>query len=148
MHPGAASGARRWPPERFAAVVRCLRAAGHRVVLTGGPGEDALVREVAERTGRPGTDVLTGGLPPGRLSALVAEASLLLSGDTGLAHLAVAHGTRSVTLFGPVSPACGGRPPARTTSPCGNPARPATRTATPPTPACCASAPARSPRPA
>ncbi|MFI0191975.1 glycosyltransferase family 9 protein [Streptomyces sp. NPDC017086] len=111
VHPGAASASRRWPAERFAAVVRCLRAAGHRVVLTGGPGEDDLVREVAERGGRPGGDVFTGGLPPGPLSALIAGAALLLSGDTGLAHLAVAHGTRSVTLFGPVSPRLWGPPP-------------------------------------
>ncbi|MFG2352361.1 glycosyltransferase family 9 protein [Streptomyces sp. NPDC048521] len=111
VHPGAASGSRRWPGERFAAVVRCLRAAGHHVVLTGGPGEDALVRSVAERGGQRAQDVLTGGLPFGELSALVAEASLVLSGDTGLAHLAVAHGTRSVTLFGPVSPRLWGPPP-------------------------------------
>jgi ADP-heptose:LPS heptosyltransferase len=110
VHPGAASGSRRWPGERFAAVVRSLRAAGHRVVLTGGPGEDALIRSVAERGGLSGSDVLTGGLPFGELSALVAGASLLLSGDTGLAHLAVAHGTRSVTLFGPVSPRLWGPP--------------------------------------
>lgn len=110
VHPGAASGSRRWPAERFAAVVRCLRAAGHHVVLTGGPGEDALVRSVAERSGQPGHDALTGGLPLGQLSALVAEASLVLSGDTGLAHLAVAYGTRSVTLFGPVSPRLWGPP--------------------------------------
>ncbi|WP_420707561.1 glycosyltransferase family 9 protein [Streptomyces sp. NRRL S-1022] len=111
VHPGAASGSRRWPGERFAAVVRCLHAAGHRVVLTGGPGEDALVRSVAEHSGRRGGDVLTGGLPFGQLSALVAGASLVLSGDTGLAHLAVAHGTRSVTLFGPVAPRLWGPPP-------------------------------------
>ncbi|WP_225811233.1 glycosyltransferase family 9 protein [Streptomyces spinosus] len=111
VHPGAASGSRRWPAERFAAVVRCLRAAGHHVVLTGGPGEDALVRSVAERGGGRGRDVLTGGLPFEELSALVAGASLVLSGDTGLAHLAVAHGTRSVTLFGPVSPRLWGPPP-------------------------------------
>ncbi|MFB0614616.1 glycosyltransferase family 9 protein [Streptomyces sp. AGS-58] len=111
VHPGAASGSRRWPGERFAAVVRCLRAAGHHVVLTGGPGEDALVRSVAERSGRRTGDVLTGGLPFARLSALVAGASLVLSGDTGLAHLAVAHGTRSVTLYGPVSPRLWGPPP-------------------------------------
>ncbi|MEU2716609.1 glycosyltransferase family 9 protein [Streptomyces sp. NPDC007205] len=110
VHPGAASGSRRWPGERFAAVVRCLRAAGHPVVLTGGPGEDALVRSVAERSGQRARDVLTGGLPYAELSALVAEASLVLSGDTGLAHLAVAHGTRSVTLFGPVSPHLWGPP--------------------------------------
>ncbi|WP_333772006.1 glycosyltransferase family 9 protein [Streptomyces sp. IBSBF 3136] len=111
VHPGAASGARRWPGERFAAVVRCLRATGHRVVLTGGPGEEALVRSVAERAGQPASDALTGGLPYGELSALVAGASLVLSGDTGLAHLAVAHGTPSVTLFGPVSPRLWGPPP-------------------------------------
>ncbi|WP_341849406.1 glycosyltransferase family 9 protein [Streptomyces bungoensis] len=111
VHPGAASGSRRWPGERFAAVVRCLRATGHRVVLTGGPGEDALVRSVAERSGLPASDVLAGGLPHAELSALVAEAALMLSGDTGLAHLAVAHGTRSVTLFGPVSPRLWGPPP-------------------------------------
>ncbi|MFF1403958.1 glycosyltransferase family 9 protein [Streptomyces sp. NPDC058294] len=111
VHPGAASGSRRWPGERFAAVVRCLRAAGHHVVLTGGPGEDALVRSVAERSGQRAADVLTGGLPFARLSALIAEASLVLSGDTGLAHLAVAHGTRSVTLFGPVSTRLWGPPP-------------------------------------
>jgi ADP-heptose:LPS heptosyltransferase len=111
VHPGAASGSRRWPGERFAAVVRCLRAAGHHVVLTGGPGEDALVRSVAEHSGQPAGDVLAGGLPPGELSALVADASLVLSGDTGLAHLAVAYGTPSVTLFGPVSPRLWGPPP-------------------------------------
>ncbi|MFJ4580191.1 glycosyltransferase family 9 protein [Streptomyces echinatus] len=111
VHPGAAACSRRWPGERFAAVVRCLRAAGHHVVLTGGPGEDDLVRSVAERSGQPDHDLLTGGLPLGQLSALVAEASLVLSGDTGLAHLAVAHGTRSVTLFGPVSPRMWGPPP-------------------------------------
>ncbi|MEU1710401.1 glycosyltransferase family 9 protein [Streptomyces sp. NPDC005706] len=113
VHPGAASGSRCWPGERFAAVVRCLRAAGHHVVLTGGPGEEALVRSVAERGGQPAGDVLTGGLPLGELSVLVAEASLVLSGDTGLAHLAVAYGTRSVTLFGPVPPRLWGPPPSR-----------------------------------
>ncbi|MFH8342131.1 glycosyltransferase family 9 protein [Streptomyces sp. AM6-12] len=111
VHPGAASGARRWPAERFAAVVRCLRAAGHHVVLTGGPGEGALVRSVAERGGVHQRDVRAGGLPLAELSALVAEASLVLCGDTGLAHLAYAHGTRSVTLFGPVSPRLWGPPP-------------------------------------
>ncbi|MBQ0999491.1 MULTISPECIES: glycosyltransferase family 9 protein [Streptomyces] len=111
VHPGAEAAARRWPAGRYAAVVRHLRTAGHRVVLTGGPREDALVTEVAERAGVPPWDLLPGGLPFPRLSALVAHAALLVSGDTGLAHLAVAHGTPSVTLFGPVPPRLWGPPP-------------------------------------
>nr|WP_225839464.1 glycosyltransferase family 9 protein [Streptomyces sp. NK08204] len=111
VHPGAESAARRWPAERFAELAGRLRSAGHRVVVTGGPTEDALVLRVAERAGLRGGDVLGGGLPFGRLSALVAGATLLVSGDTGLAHLAVAHGTPSVTLFGPVSPRLWGPPP-------------------------------------
>ncbi|MGL5859288.1 MAG: glycosyltransferase family 9 protein, partial [Angustibacter sp.] len=42
LHPGAASGSRRWPPDRWTAVARALRAAGHRVLLTGGPDEREL----------------------------------------------------------------------------------------------------------
>ncbi|MFJ4616666.1 glycosyltransferase family 9 protein [Streptomyces sp. NPDC088812] len=110
VHPGAESAARRWPAGRYAAVVGALRAAGHRVVVTGGPKEDALVLDVAARAGLPGREVLRGGLPFGALSALVARAALVVSGDTGLAHLAVAHATPSVTLFGPVSPRLWGPP--------------------------------------
>ncbi|MDX3525280.1 glycosyltransferase family 9 protein [Streptomyces sp. ID05-39B] len=110
VHPGAESAARRWPAERYAAVARALHGEGHRVVVTGGPGEDVLVRDVAGRAGLPERDVLRGGLPFGELSALVAGAALLVSGDTGLAHLAVAHATPSVTLFGPVAPHLWGPP--------------------------------------
>ncbi|MEE1754697.1 glycosyltransferase family 9 protein [Streptomyces sp. SP18CS02] len=107
VHPGADSGSRRWPAERYAVVVRALRRRGHRVVLTGGPGEDELLERVAPRDG----DVFGGGLPFERLSALFAGAAAVVSGDTGMAHLAVAYGTPSVTLFGPVSPRLWGPPP-------------------------------------
>jgi ADP-heptose:LPS heptosyltransferase len=110
VHPGAESVSRRWPGERFAGLARRLRTAGHRVVLTGGPKEEGLVLDVAARAGLPERDVLHGGLPFNELSALVAHAGLVVSGDTGLAHLAVAHGTPSVTLFGPVSPRLWGPP--------------------------------------
>ncbi len=110
VHPGAESLSRRWPAERYAVVVRRLRAVGHRVVLTGGPAEDALVLDVAQRAGLPPRDLLRGGLPFGELSALLAHAALVVSGDTGLAHLGVAHDTPSVTLFGPVSPRLWGPP--------------------------------------
>ncbi|NJQ05585.1 glycosyltransferase family 9 protein [Streptomyces lonarensis] len=111
VHPGAAARARRWPPERYAAVVRTLRRRGHRVVVTGGPGEEKTAAEVAAAGGAPRRDVLAGDLPFPLLAALVADAACLLSGDTGPAHLAVALGTPSVTLFGPVAPERWGPPP-------------------------------------
>jgi ADP-heptose:LPS heptosyltransferase len=111
IHPGADAEARRWPAVRFAEVAARLRADGHRVVLTGGPGEERLVRDVVRRAGLPGTDVFAGVLSFDRLSALTAHASLLVSGDTGPAHLAVAHATPSVALYGPVSPHRWGPPP-------------------------------------
>ncbi|WP_140394624.1 glycosyltransferase family 9 protein, partial [Streptomyces recifensis] len=76
----------------------------------GGPGEDRLVQDVADSSGVPAGDLLTGGLRFDVLSALVAHAALVVSGDTGIAHLAFAHGTPSVTLFGPVPPALWGPP--------------------------------------
>ncbi|MEI7031716.1 glycosyltransferase family 9 protein [Streptomyces pratensis] len=111
VHPGAEAPARRWPARHYAVVVRRLLAAGCRVVVTGGPGEEELTASVAEEAGLEAENVLSGGLPFAELSALVAGASCLLSGDTGPAHLAVAHETPSVTLFGPVAPRLWGPPP-------------------------------------
>ncbi|MFF8289458.1 glycosyltransferase family 9 protein [Streptomyces sp. NPDC016309] len=115
VHPGADSGSRRWPAERYAVVVRELRRRGHRVALTGGPGEDGLLERVVAGAGGGapdgGLDVFRGGLPFDRLGALFAGAAAVVSGDTGIAHLAVAYGTPSVTLFGPVPPRLWGPPP-------------------------------------
>ncbi|WP_260697078.1 glycosyltransferase family 9 protein [Streptomyces sp. 130] len=113
LHPGADAPARRWPAERYAAVAAALRDAGHRVVVSGGPGEEELCAAIARRAGLGPADVLAGTLTFDALSALVAHAALLVSGDTGPAHLAYAHATRSVTLFGPVAPSLWGPPPDR-----------------------------------
>ncbi|MGI5166665.1 glycosyltransferase family 9 protein [Spirillospora sp. CA-253888] len=110
VHPGAASPARRWPTERFAAVAAALRADGHRVVVTGGPGEAALARRVAELAGLPAGADLSGRTDLLDLAALVAGARLVVCGDTGTGHLATAYRTPSVLLFGPTPPAWWGPP--------------------------------------
>ncbi|HZG04029.1 MAG TPA: glycosyltransferase family 9 protein [Streptomyces sp.] len=110
LHPGAGSPARCWPVERYAAVAAGLRRAGRRVVVTGGPQEYDLLARLAKLAALPDADV-HGGPPLERLAALVAGASAVVSGDTGIAHLAVALGTPSVTLFGPVAPRLWGPPP-------------------------------------
>ncbi|EFL13266.1 predicted protein [Streptomyces sp. C] len=113
VHPGADAGSRRWPADRFAAVVRALRRAGEEVVVTAGAGEGALARRVAQDAGLPREAVVggSGDVPFHELCALVAGARCVLVGDTGLAHLATALGTPSVVLFGPVAPRLWGPPP-------------------------------------
>jgi ADP-heptose:LPS heptosyltransferase len=98
VHPGAAVPARMWTPARAAQAVAALSAAGHRVVVTGGPGEEGLTRRVA---GRHSLD-LGGrtGLP--ELAGVLARARLLIAGNTGPAHLAAAVRTPIVSLFSPV----------------------------------------------
>jgi ADP-heptose:LPS heptosyltransferase len=113
VHPGAAAPARRWPPERFAAVARAETAAGRRVAVTGSRTETELAREVARLAGLPGEAVLAGRTGLRELAALVATADRVVCGDTGIAHLATALRTPSVVLFGPVAPDLWGPPPER-----------------------------------
>jgi ADP-heptose:LPS heptosyltransferase len=110
IHPGAAFGARRWPPDRFASVARRVAGAGHRVIVTGGPGELQLGRSVAALSGLGEDAVLAGRTDLLVLAATVAGARLVVCGDTGVAHLASAFSTPSVVLFGPTSPTRWGPP--------------------------------------
>ncbi|WP_040796728.1 glycosyltransferase family 9 protein [Nocardia higoensis] len=111
VHVGAGAPARRWPAERFAAVVRHLLVMGREVVLTGDEFERDIALTVAARAGLGRDRVLAGAQNLIELAATVAEAALVVSGDTGIAHLATAFGTRTVLLFGPTPPRCAGPPP-------------------------------------
>jgi ADP-heptose:LPS heptosyltransferase len=110
VHPGAAFGAKRWSADRFAAVAAALESRGGRVLVTGSAAERGLADEVAARAGLPPERVLAGGTDLGQLCDLVSVASLVVSGDTGIAHLASAYATPSVVLFGPVDPTQWGPP--------------------------------------
>jgi len=103
IHPGAADRARRWPADRWAAVARELGRSGARVVLTGSMAERGLCRSITVAADVPCAD-LSGTLTLDDLAAVIASAGLVLSGDTGVAHLATAYGVPSVTLFGPTPP--------------------------------------------
>jgi ADP-heptose:LPS heptosyltransferase len=110
VHPGASHAARQWPPERYGAVARLLAHGGHGVLVTGSAAERPLATRVAARAGLPPAHVLAGRTSLDRLADLVANARLVICGDTGIAHLATAYATPSVVLFGPVSPALWGPP--------------------------------------
>jgi ADP-heptose:LPS heptosyltransferase len=110
VHPGAAAPSRRWSQERFAAVAGELTRLGHQIVVTGSAAERPLALDLARRAGLPPQSVLAGRTSLAALASLTASARLVVSGDTGLAHLATAYARPSVVLFGPVPPAEWGPP--------------------------------------
>ncbi|KUN09624.1 glycosyl transferase [Streptomyces canus] len=101
VHPGASAPARAWSPERCAEAVALLTEAGHRVVVTGGPDETDLTRRVS---GDSAVD-LGGRTTPQILAGVLRTADVVVSGNTGPAHLAAAVATPVVSLFAPVVPA-------------------------------------------
>ncbi|SCF28902.1 HAD-IIIA family hydrolase [Micromonospora mirobrigensis] len=100
VHPGASVPARACPPQRCADIVAALTAAGHRVLVTGGPGE----RELTARVAAAGGEDLGGRTDLAGLAGIIAGARCLVVGNTGPAHLAAAVGTPVVSLFAPTVP--------------------------------------------
>ncbi|WP_457972747.1 glycosyltransferase family 9 protein [Arthrobacter sp. D1-17] len=111
LHVGAAYGSRLWPVERFARVARELSRQGHHVVFTGSSGERPRALDVAKAAGLAECHVLAGTLGLSAFAATVADARLVVSADTGAAHLASAYARPSVVLFGPAPAEVWGPPP-------------------------------------
>ncbi|MFC7532886.1 HAD-IIIA family hydrolase [Actinoplanes sp. GCM10030250] len=99
VHPGASCEARSAPPENLRRIVAALAAEGHRVLVTGGPGERQLAALVA---GTAGTDA--GPMSLADLATLLSGAACLIVANTGPAHLAAAVGTPVISLYAPTVP--------------------------------------------
>jgi heptosyltransferase-2 len=104
--PGAAFGAAKlWPPERFARVLDLIHAErGWRGVVSGGPGEESLIEAVAAEATSPVISLAREERSLARLVALVAEAALLLVGDSGPRWVAAALDVPCVSVLGPNIP--------------------------------------------
>ncbi len=104
--PGAAFGAAKlWPPEHFArALDQLTEARGWRAVITGGPGEEALMDEVARRSKRSAISLSGVRRDLDSLKALVHDAQLLLVGDSGPRWYAAAFDVPCVSVMGPNFP--------------------------------------------
>ncbi|MEU7848172.1 HAD-IIIA family hydrolase [Micromonospora parva] len=100
LHPGSAASSRACPPELATRIVGALADAGHRVLVTGGPDERAVTARVAAAGGID----LGGRTDLAGLAAIVADASAVVVGNTGPAHLAAATGVPVVSLFAPTVP--------------------------------------------
>jgi ADP-heptose:LPS heptosyltransferase len=108
VHPGASVPARAWSAARHAALVARLAADGRKVVVTGGSDEIALTAAVA--AGRAGVIDLGGATDLSGLAGVIERAAVVVTGNTGPAHLAAAVGAPVVSLFAPTVPAWKWRP--------------------------------------
>ena len=101
MNVGAGWPTKLWPPSRFAEVGQALyRSRGLKsLVVWSGDSERIAAEQVVHGLGAAGVLAPATTLP--ELAEWLRRAALVISSDTGPAHLAVAVGTPSVVMFGP-----------------------------------------------
>lgn len=100
MAPGAAHATKRWPAEYWVELARRIAPTGADVALVGGPDDADLAGRIAELAGA-GVASLAGTLGLQETGAVIRRAEVLISGDTGVMHMATGVGTPVVALFGP-----------------------------------------------
>jgi heptosyltransferase-2 len=106
LAPGAAHFTKRWPEHHWTALARRLVEHGNDVVAVGGPDDGALGARVADAAGERALNAAGAFDLPGS-AAVLKRARALVSGDTGVMHMATAVGTPVVALFGPTVEAFG-----------------------------------------
>lgn len=104
--PGAAHATKRWPTEHWQRLIARIVQEGHRVAIVGGPDDAGVAQQLAGPF--PGQVASTAGkFGLQGTGALLKRARALVSGDTGVMHMASGVGTPVVALFGPTVEAFG-----------------------------------------
>jgi len=104
MMPGAAFGrSKQWPPASFAAVADRFAAANWQAWLFGSAGDTQASREIARAASSPVVD-LCGRTNLEDAIDLMSLASLAVTNDSGLMHIAAAVGCPLVAMYGATSP--------------------------------------------
>lgn len=97
------SRAKRWQTESYSKLNDLLQENGCQVVLTGSKDElDVSENVLTESKIKP--ILLTGKTTLAELVAVLSVCDLLVSNDTGPAHIAPALGTKTLVIFGPTNP--------------------------------------------
>ena len=98
LAPGAAHATKRWPVAHWLALAQRLRDLGHRPIVLGGTDDRGVALQLAAGGA---ADNAAGEFSLQETGALLAACRVLVSGDTGLMHMATAVATPVVALFGP-----------------------------------------------
>ncbi len=102
INPGASYGsAKRWLPERFAAVAdRLHEKCRQNIVLIGGPGERDIGRDIEKMMVHQPLNLI-GKTSVREMTAILAGCSLVITNDSGPMHVAAALNIPLVAIFGP-----------------------------------------------
>jgi ADP-heptose:LPS heptosyltransferase len=104
LHPTARDATRRWAIDRFGEVGKELhRRYGGTVVILGEEEDLATGNVLSKLVGEPCLNLM-GKTSLAILGAVIARLSVLVTNDTGPAHIAYALGTPTVTIFGASNP--------------------------------------------
>jgi len=98
LAPGAAHATKRWPVAYWSALAERLRAAGYHPVVVGGPEDRGLAQQLV--AGGAAANA-AGEFSLQETGALLARSRVVVSGDTGVMHMATGVGAPVVALFGP-----------------------------------------------
>jgi lipopolysaccharide heptosyltransferase II len=100
LHPGASAPSRRYPPPQFAAAACAL---GRPVVVTGSAAESDLCARVCRLIGSSARNA-AGAFDLSTFAALIERAPLVITNNTGPAHMAAALGTPVVDIYALTNP--------------------------------------------
>jgi lipopolysaccharide heptosyltransferase II len=106
VHPGATAPSRRYPAERFGAAVRLIaQRLPLPVVFTGSREESGLIEQARRHAGDAVTvAAFAGDLSLGELGALIGRSALVITNNSGPAHVAAALRTPVVDLYALTNP--------------------------------------------
>lgn len=103
LHAGVSEIKRQFPEELWIETALQIISKGYQVLLTGSAGEKELVSRLQTQIGA-GAFNAAGLFSIGQLITLISRASLLLSVNTGVTHIAAAVGTPLVVLYAQTNP--------------------------------------------
>jgi ADP-heptose:LPS heptosyltransferase len=107
FHPGSAWAGKRWPEPRWAALAARCAEAGFRIAFTGAPEERPVMERIAAAMSvgtRAAVIDCVGATSLAGAAWILANARMVVTGDTVAMHLAAASGTPTVSLFGASNP--------------------------------------------
>ena len=101
INPGQTFFGKRWPAEKYAELCEKLNAKGNKIIIIGGPGDEAAAQTIAAKA-----KVVNaiGKASIKQSAALIKKCKAFVCNDSGPMHIAATTGTRVISLFGPTDP--------------------------------------------